>query len=152
MEEAAALYQFLYFREGNTEKLMDYSKILDLYNYYLKSFSMPLSDVYVNMYLLGQAVYGFSYLYDYIYGESISPSFFEMQNYIYHTDLKIKSLPSSQKQDLSIIDYNFLWSFICIDEIRKNNLENFGSDVIAQIKCNSYQIYKTYQKSNIKGM
>jgi len=36
MEEAVALYQFLYFREGNTEKLIDYSKILDLYNYYLK--------------------------------------------------------------------------------------------------------------------
>lgn len=152
MEEAAALYRFLYFREGNTENFIDYEKLIDLYNCYLKGVSTPYSNVYMNMNFLGQAVYGFRYLYDYIYDENSSPSLFEMQNYIYYTDLKIRSLPSSQKQNLSKTDYNFIWSFTAIDEIYKNRLESFGKEVIDQMKLNSYQIYKTYQKSNIKGM
>lgn len=140
------MYEILYLKNGNTDRIIDYEKLVTLYNLYLTSFSLSDSEFLLDMNFFSATIYGFSYYHNLIFPEDKMIDSNNVVKYIFDMCGRQGEMPLVQSSNMNVIDKNYILSNICHNLIKANGLGNIAEDIIIEMCYNSYRIGKAYQK------
>lgn len=145
--DSLLMYEILYLKDDNSQEMIHYPKLVDLYNTYLTIFLLSDSCFYQDVYFLSSVVDGFSYFYNSIFKDEKGVNLPDIEQYILKKDPELRQSPFMYIENGTITDKNYILTSACIHSLKRDGLVDFSPELVIEMCYNSYKIEKVYQKT-----